>query len=142
MSHKLYSMVVSDFCYVWEKILGYPLSLNTLNEFLYKIISLLNLYFTHLVDFLTAEATRSLKGVFRINRNSDIGKMITTWEGRFFETNLRIQFDVVLDFESNGDIFDSLAPFCDKLWRFEFLTLCDTYSLRKIFCREFFSLKR
>ena len=29
----------------------------------------------------------------------------------FFEKNLRIQFDVVFDFESNGDIFDPLAPF-------------------------------
>ena len=37
----------------------------------------------------------------------------------FFEKNLRIQFDRVLDSESNGGIFDSLAPFGGELWRFE-----------------------
>ena len=37
----------------------------------------------------------------------------------FFEKYLRIQFDVVLDFESNDEIFDSLAPFGGELWRFE-----------------------
>ena len=31
---------------------------------------------------------------------------------------LRIQFDVVFDFESLGGIFDSLAPFDGELWRF------------------------
>ncbi len=37
----------------------------------------------------------------------------------FFEKNLRIQFDVVFDSESNGGIFDSLALFGGELWRFE-----------------------
>ena len=37
----------------------------------------------------------------------------------FFEKNLRVQFDVVLDSESNGCIFDFLAPFGGELWRFE-----------------------
>ena len=42
--------------------------------------------------------------------------MKTKWEGRFFfEKNLRIQFDRVHDFESNGGIFDSLAPFGGEL---------------------------
>ena len=36
----------------------------------------------------------------------------------FFEKNLRIQFDVVFDFESNDGIFDSLTPFRGELWRF------------------------
>ena len=36
----------------------------------------------------------------------------TKWEGPFFfEKNLRIQFDVVFDFEFNDGIFDSLASF-------------------------------
>ena len=35
--------------------------------------------------------------------------MKTKWEGRFFRKNLRIQFDVVFDTESNEGIFDSLA---------------------------------
>ena len=40
-----------------------------------------------------------------------IGKMKTKWKGRFFfEKNLRIQVDRVLDSESNGGIFDSLTP--------------------------------
>ena len=33
----------------------------------------------------------------------------------FFEKNLRIQFDVVFDSESNGGIFDSLALFGGEL---------------------------
>ena len=33
----------------------------------------------------------------------------------FFEKNLRIQFDVVFDSESNGGIFGSLAPFGGEL---------------------------
>ena len=37
----------------------------------------------------------------------------------FFEKNLRIQVDRVLDSESHGGIFDSLAPFGDELWRFK-----------------------
>ena len=37
----------------------------------------------------------------------------------FFEKNLRKQFDVVFDSESNDGIFDSLAPFGGELWRFE-----------------------
>ena len=37
----------------------------------------------------------------------------------FFRKNLRIQFDVVFDSESIGDIFDSLTPFGCELWRFE-----------------------
>ena len=36
--------------------------------------------------------------------------MKTKWEVDFFRKNLRIQFDVVSDSESNGGIFDSLAP--------------------------------
>ena len=40
----------------------------------------------------------------------------------FFERNLRIQFDVVFDSESNGGIFDSLAPFGDDLWQSENLS--------------------
>ena len=43
----------------------------------------------------------------------------------FFEKNLRKQFDRVLDSESNGGIFDSLAPFSGELWRFEFLNLVE-----------------
>ena len=38
------------------------------------------------------------------------GKMKTKWESQFFST---------LDAESNGGIFDSLAPFDGELWRFE-----------------------
>ena len=41
----------------------------------------------------------------------------------FFEKNLRIQFDVVFDAESNGGIFDSIAPFGGDLWRFENLKI-------------------
>ena len=37
----------------------------------------------------------------------------------FFETNLRKQFDVGFDSESNDGIFDALAPFGGELWRFE-----------------------
>ena len=37
----------------------------------------------------------------------------------FFQKKLRIQLDVVFDSESNGGIFDSLAPFGGELWRFE-----------------------
>ena len=37
----------------------------------------------------------------------------------FFEKKLRIQFGVVSDSESNGGIFDSLAPFGGEFWRFE-----------------------
>ena len=37
----------------------------------------------------------------------------------FFEKNLRIQVDVIFDSESNGGIFDSLAPFGGDVWRFE-----------------------
>ena len=38
------------------------------------------------------------------------------WEGQFFsKKNLRTQFDVVFDFESNGGMFDSLAPFGGEL---------------------------
>ena len=37
----------------------------------------------------------------------------------FFEKNLKIQFDEVFDYESNGCSFDSLAPFSGELWRFE-----------------------
>ena len=37
----------------------------------------------------------------------------------FFEKNLRIQVDRVLDSESHAGIFDSLAPFGGELWRFE-----------------------
>ena len=45
-----------------------------------------------------------------------IGKMKTKWEGQFFfEKNLRIQFDVVFDSESNGGIFFSLASFDGEL---------------------------
>ena len=56
----------------------------------------------------------------------------------FFEKNLRIQFNVVFDSESNDGIFDSLAPFGDELWRFENLNFVDTYSLRKIIFGDFF----
>ena len=35
----------------------------------------------------------------------------------FYEKNLRIQFDLVFDSESNGGIFDSLTRFGDELWR-------------------------
>ena len=44
--------------------------------------------------------------------------------GFFFEKNLRTQFDRVLNFESNGGIFDPLAPFGGDLWRFENLKIC------------------
>ena len=37
----------------------------------------------------------------------------------FFRKNLRIQFDVVFNAESNDGIFDSLTPFGGELWRFE-----------------------
>ena len=66
----------------------------------------------------------------------------------FFEKNLRIQFDVVFDTESNGGIFDCLAPFVGELWRFENLkfvqNLQPTQKFLKIFlshdqkCGEFF----
>ena len=47
----------------------------------------------------------------------NIGKMKIKWEGRFFfRKKLRIQFNVVFDSESNGGIFDSLAPFGGELW--------------------------
>ena len=46
--------------------------------------------------------------------------MKTKWEGQFFfEKNLRMQFDVVFDSESNDGIFNSLAPLGGKLWLFE-----------------------
>ena len=45
--------------------------------------------------------------------------MKTKWEGHFFETKLRIQFDEIFDFESNAGIFDSLALIDRELWRFE-----------------------
>ena len=48
----------------------------------------------------------------------------------FFEKNLRIQFDVVFDSESNGGIFDSPAPFGGKFRRFENLKFL-LYVLRK-----------
>ena len=32
----------------------------------------------------------------------------TKWEGQFFEKNLRIQFNVGFDYESNGGFFDYL----------------------------------
>ena len=42
------------------------------------------------------------------------------WEGPFFsKKNLKIQFDVVFDSESNDAIFRSRAPFGGELWRFE-----------------------
>ena len=42
--------------------------------------------------------------------------MKTKWEGRFFsKKNLRTQFGVVFDSESNGDIFDSPAQIGDEL---------------------------
>ena len=48
------------------------------------------------------------------------GKMKTNWEGQFFsKKNLRIQFDVVFDSESNCGIFGSLTPFGGELWRFK-----------------------
>ena len=34
----------------------------------------------------------------------------------FFEKNLKIQFDVIFDSESNGGIFDSLAPLGGELF--------------------------
>ena len=48
-----------------------------------------------------------------------IGKVKTKWECHFFGKNLRIQFDVVFDSESNDGIFDSLVPLGGELWRFE-----------------------
>ena len=43
------------------------------------------------------------------------GKMKTKWEGRFPKKILRIQSERVVDSESNGGIFDSLASFDDEL---------------------------
>ena len=40
----------------------------------------------------------------------------------FFEKNLKVQFDVVFDSESNDGIFDCLAPFGDDLWQIENLS--------------------
>ena len=64
----------------------------------------------------------------------NIVKMKTKWERRFFfRKNLRVQFDVVFDSESNGGFFDSL--------RYEDLrikNLCNTYNLRKIIFCDFF----
>ena len=54
----------------------------------------------------------------------------------FFEKNLRIQFDVVFYFESNGGIFDSLALFGGELWRFEICATPTAYA--KIFLGNFF----
>ena len=66
--------------------------------------------------------------------------MKTKWEGQFFEKNPRIQFDVVFDSESNGGIFDSLAPFGGELWRFETFEICATpTAYAKIFWEIFLS---
>ena len=54
----------------------------------------------------------------------------------FFEKNLRTQFDVVFDSESNGGIFDSLTPLSGELWRFENLKFVQ--HLRKKFFEDFF----
>ena len=43
----------------------------------------------------------------------------------FFEKNLRRQFDIVFDSESNGGIFKSLAPLGGKLWLFEIFKFGD-----------------
>ena len=48
----------------------------------------------------------------------------------FFD--LRIQFDRVLDFESNGGIFDSLEPFGGELWRFENLNKMNLNKIENI----------
>ena len=59
----------------------------------------------------------------------------------FFEKNLRIQFDVVFDSESNEDIFDSLAPFGGELWRFENLKFVRQLQPTQFFFLEIFLLK-
>ena len=55
----------------------------------------------------------------------------------FFEKNLKIQFDLVFDSESNGGIFDSLAPFGGALWRFEICATPAAYA--KFFLKIFLS---
>ena len=65
--------------------------------------------------------------------------MKTKWEGRFFfEKNLRIQFDTILDSESNGGIFDSLTPFGGDLWQFENLKFVQRLQPTQHFLEEFF----
>ena len=51
--------------------------------------------------------------LIRMVNENKVGRSI------FFEKNLRIQFGVVLDSESNNGIFGSVAPFDGELWRFE-----------------------
>ena len=58
----------------------------------------------------------------------------------FFEKNLRIQFDRVLDSESNGGIFDSLASFGGELWRFENLKFVEHLQPTQNFFFDFFLL--
>ena len=60
----------------------------------------------------------------------------------FFENNLRIQFDVVFESESNGDIFDSLAPFGGELWRFQNLKFVQHLQPTQKFFGNFFCLNR
>ena len=72
--------------------------------------------------------------------NFGIGKMKTKWEGHFFfEKNLRIQFDRVLNSESKGGIFDSLAPFGGELWRFENLKFVEQLQPTQNFFEIFLS---
>ena len=55
----------------------------------------------------------------------------------FFEKNLRLQFDVVFDSESNGGIFNSLAPLGGKLWLFEIFKLGDQLQPTQNFFERF-----
>ena len=52
--------------------------------------------------------------------------------------NRRKQFDVVFDSESNGGIFDSLAPFGGDLWRFENLKFVRHLQSTQNIFEEFF----
>ena len=60
----------------------------------------------------------------------------------FFEKNLRIQFDVVFDSESNGGIFNSLAPLGGKLWLFKIFKLGDQLQPTQKFFLKFFFAQR
>ena len=50
----------------------------------------------------------------------------------FFRKNLRTQFDVLFDSESNDGIFDSLAPFGVELLRFKNLKNLSKNVLRRL----------
>ena len=63
--------------------------------------------------------------------------MKTKWEGR--KKTLRVQFDEVVDVESNGGIFDSLALFGGELQRFENFKFVRHLQSTQIFFEHFFT---